>query len=96
MKSQGYQYVNYKLVGKLWSRDKLWFRAASMNSEIPKHASSSSSDGTANRNGGGIFIAIGTVGGAIVGGLMGQPSVGLLAGLALGAAAALLIWWRGR
>jgi hypothetical protein len=27
---------------------------------------------------------------------MGQPSAGLLAGLALGVLAALLIWWKGR
>jgi len=67
-----------------------------MNPETPKHASNSSTDGTANRNGGGIFIALGTLGGAIVGGLMGQPSAGLLAGLGLGALVALLIWWRGR
>lgn len=31
--------------------------------------------------GGGIFMAIGTLGGAIVGGLLGQPSAGLLIGL---------------
>ncbi len=67
-----------------------------MNPETPKHASNSSSDGTANRNGGGIFIAIGAIVGAFVGGLMGQPSAGLLAGLALGVLAALLIWWKGR
>jgi len=67
-----------------------------MNPETPKHASNSSTDGTANRNGGGIFIALGTLGGAIVGGLMRQPSAGLLAGLGLGALVALLIWWRGR
>jgi len=67
-----------------------------MNPEPPKHASNSSNDRPANRNGGGIFIAIGAIVGAIGGGLMGQPSAGLLAGLALGALAALLIWWRGR
>ncbi len=67
-----------------------------MNPDTPEHASNSSKNGSSNRNGGGIFIAIGTVGGAIIGGLMGQPSAGLLAGLALGALAALLIWWRGR
>ena len=67
-----------------------------MNPETSKHASNSSTDGTPNRNGGGIFIALGTIGGAIVGGLMGQPSAGLLAGLGLGALVALLIWWRGR
>lgn len=67
-----------------------------MNPETPKHASNSSSDGSKNRSGGGIFIAFGTLAGAIIGGLMGQPSAGLLTGLALGALAALLIWWQGR
>ena len=54
-----------------------------MNPENPEHASNSSGDGPKNRNGGG-------------GGYMGQPSAGLLAGLALGVLAALLIWWKGR
>ncbi len=67
-----------------------------MNSETPKHASNSSSDGSKNRNGGGVFIAIGAIAGAFVGGFMGQASAGLLAGLALGGLAALLIWWQGR
>lgn len=67
-----------------------------MTIENPKHASNPSSDGSKNRNGGGVFIAIGAIAGAIIGGFMGQPSAGLLAGLALGALAALLIWWKGR
>ncbi|MEH6660331.1 MAG: hypothetical protein V7679_01670 [Parasphingorhabdus sp.] len=67
-----------------------------MNPENPQHASNSSSDGSKNRNGGGVFIAIGAIVGAFVGGYMGQPSAGLLAGLALGVLAALLIWWNGR
>tara|TARA_R110000824_G_scaffold11746_7_gene51465 strand:- start:16863 stop:17066 length:204 start_codon:yes stop_codon:yes gene_type:complete len=67
-----------------------------MTIEKPQHASNPSSDGSKNRNGGGVFIAIGTIVGAIGGGYMGQPSAGLLAGLALGALAALIIWWQGR
>ncbi|WP_321325922.1 hypothetical protein [uncultured Parasphingorhabdus sp.] len=67
-----------------------------MNPETPKHASNSSSRGAKNRSGGGIFIAIGAIAGAVVGGFMGQPSAGLLTGLALGVLAALLIWWKGR
>jgi uncharacterized protein YqgC (DUF456 family) len=67
-----------------------------MNPEPQKDASKSSSDAPQNRNGGGVFIAIGAIVGVIAGGLMGQPSAGLLAGLALGALAALLIWWQGR
>lgn len=42
--------------------------------------------------GGGVFIAIFPIIGAIVGGLMGQPSIGLLAGLALGIITAIAIW----
>ena len=67
-----------------------------MNPEPSEHASNSSGDRSQNRSGGGVFIAIGAIVGAIGGGLMGQPSAGMLAGLALGALAALLIWWRGR
>jgi len=67
-----------------------------MMPETPKDASNSSSDGPQNRNGGGVFIAIGAIVGAIGGGLMGQPSAGLLAGLGLGALMALLVWWQGR
>ncbi len=67
-----------------------------MNSETPKHASNSSGDRPVNRSGGGVFIAIGAIVGAIAGGFMGQASAGLLAGLALGALVALAIWWTGR
>ena len=67
-----------------------------MNPEQPEHASNSSINGSQIRNGGGVFIAVGAIVGAIGGGLMGQPSAGLLAGLALGAVVALLIWWQGR
>ncbi|MGB5483831.1 hypothetical protein [Parasphingorhabdus sp.] len=67
-----------------------------MNSETPEHASDSSGDGSENRKGGGVFIAIGAIGGVFAGIYLGQPSAGLLAGLALGAAAALLVWLKGR
>ena len=67
-----------------------------MNPENPKNASKSSSDGSDNRKGGGVFIAIGAIVGVFAGGYLGQPSAGLLAGLALGAAAALLVWLKGR
>ena len=42
--------------------------------------------------GGGIFIAFLTLAGAIGGGYLGQPSIGLLAGLACGGALATLLW----
>lgn len=44
---------------------------------------------------GGALIALGAVGGATAGYLLREPTIGLLAGLALGVAASLLIWWRG-
>ena len=46
--------------------------------------------------GGGIFIAIGIVGGIIVGVATGEVTVAVLAGLGLGVLAALLLWWRNR
>lgn len=45
---------------------------------------------------GGFFMAILTLGGAFAGGLAGQPTVGLLAGFALGVAIALALWWKDR
>lgn len=41
---------------------------------------------------GGVFLALGTIGGVIVGATIGEPSAGFLVGLAIGAAAALLVW----
>jgi hypothetical protein len=41
---------------------------------------------------GGFIIAVAIVAGTIIGGLNGQPSIGLLAGLGLGVAAALAVW----
>ena len=46
-----------------------------------------------NKAAGGIFIAIGMLGGAIVGVLMDQPSAGMVLGLGLGIAAAALTWF---
>jgi glucose dehydrogenase len=45
---------------------------------------------------GGFPIAFGAIGGAALGFAVGQPTFYLLAGLALGIVAALLIWWRTR
>jgi hypothetical protein len=41
---------------------------------------------------GGFIIAVAIVAGTILGGLAGQPSIGLLVGLGLGAVAALAVW----
>ena len=49
-----------------------------------------------NPRGGGAIIALLAMAGVIGGGLMGQPSAGLLAGLGLGAAIALFLWFRDR
>ncbi|WP_066520190.1 hypothetical protein [Sphingobium cloacae] len=52
--------------------------------------------GKNNPTGAGAIIALLILGGAIVGGLMGQPSAGLLVGAAIGLAIALLLWLRER
>lgn len=49
-----------------------------------------------NPAGGGVFIALGAVVGVVAGHFQGQPSAGLIAGLAGGAAIALLVWLRDR
>lgn len=51
---------------------------------------------TGTTSAGGVFIAILTIAGAIVGGLMGQPSIGMLAGFAAGCSIAVAIWWKER
>jgi uncharacterized BrkB/YihY/UPF0761 family membrane protein len=45
---------------------------------------------------GGFILAICILAGTILGGLLGQPSAGLLAGGALGVLIALALWWRDR
>lgn len=45
---------------------------------------------------GGFFLAVLTLVGAVVGGLAGQPSIGLLTGFGLGVAIALGLWWKDR
>ena len=44
------------------------------------------------RLGGGIFLAIGPLAGAAIGMALGEPSLGLLAGLGAGALLALALW----
>ena len=46
----------------------------------------------APRLAGGIFIAIGMLGGAVVGVVVDQPSAGMVIGLGIGIAAAALTW----
>ena len=47
-------------------------------------------------NAGGFFIAAGVVIGASAGVLLGQSTIGILAGTALGVAGALIVWLRNR
>ncbi len=46
------------------------------------------------QRGGGVFIAIGAIGGAAAGVVIGQSTIGILVGVALGIAAAILIGLR--
>ena len=64
----------------------------------PKHhlASSESSEVGRKSSGGGVFIALGAIIGVLAGGFMGQPSAGLLAGLFVGALAAVILWLKER
>lgn len=52
--------------------------------------------GKKNPTGAGAIIALLILAGTIGGGLLGQPSAGLLAGAALGVLIALLLWLRER
>lgn len=45
---------------------------------------------------GGLFIALGAIGGTAVGLFSGEPSIGLLIGLGAGVAAAIILWVRTR
>jgi len=58
---------------------------------VPEHTAPK-----ATSSAGGVFIALFTLAGTIAGGFMGQPSIGLLAGLALGVAIAITIWLKDR
>ena len=42
---------------------------------------------------GGFLLALSIMAGAVIGGLMGQPSIGLLAGTGVGLILLALIWW---
>lgn len=43
---------------------------------------------------GGVFVALGAIGGAATGFVLGQPTLWFLGGTAAGIFAALLTWWR--
>ena len=44
----------------------------------------------------GCLLAIAILGGAAIGMIVGQQTIGLLGGIAAGALMGALIWWRGR
>ncbi|HEX7782318.1 MAG TPA: hypothetical protein VF509_05895 [Sphingobium sp.] len=46
--------------------------------------------------GAGAIIAFLVMAGTIGGGILGQPSIGLLSGLGLGVLIAVILWWRER
>ena len=48
------------------------------------------------RRGGGCLIAAGVLIGPVIGVMFGETSIGLVAGLAIGAGIALFLWWRER
>lgn len=45
---------------------------------------------------GGVFIAVLAIAGVFIGGFMGQPTIGLLTGVAAGVAISLALWWKER
>ncbi|MFL0585255.1 MULTISPECIES: hypothetical protein [Sphingomonas] len=47
-------------------------------------------------NAGGFLIAVGLLAGTVIGLLVGQPSIGFLAGLAIGSAIAVAMWLKDR
>ncbi|MEO0439602.1 MAG: hypothetical protein AAF067_01880 [Pseudomonadota bacterium] len=51
---------------------------------------------TAPPSAGGFFLAAGCIAGVIIGGFMGQPSIGFLTGLGLGGVIALAMWYADR
>lgn len=65
-----------------WRSDARHGMAAGMSSKPPRNPRSA-----------GIALAILPLAGAFVGGLYGQPTIGLLIGLSLGVALALIMWW---
>ncbi len=44
------------------------------------------------RRAGGVLLAAGILGGVVIGSVLGQPSIGFLAGLGIGLAAVALVW----
>ncbi|HEY0625408.1 MAG TPA: hypothetical protein VGD10_01615 [Allosphingosinicella sp.] len=49
-------------------------------------------NGTRTPKSGGFLLAVAIIGGVVIGGLMGQPSIGFLAGVGVGLLALLAVW----
>lgn len=47
---------------------------------------------TRSTNAGGVFVALGAIGGTVGGSALGVPTAGLVVGLVLGGTAALIVW----
>jgi hypothetical protein len=45
---------------------------------------------------GGVLLAAGVLGGVVIGSVLGQPSIGFLAGLGIGLIAVILVWYGDR
>lgn len=82
--SQMPKWHKYPETGRLVSRDEPW------------HGASMANISNKQPTGSGAIIAFLTLGGAIGGGLLGQPTIGLLAGLGLGVIIAVVLWMRER
>lgn len=76
-----------RIFARRWRRGRAAAIASAMSDSSPRHPG-----GLA----GGVLVALFMIAGTLVGTLYRQPSIGFLAGLATGAALALLVWWLDR
>lgn len=67
-----------------------------MNSKPPSNRPTGTSSQQSRSFAGGAPLALLMIAGVIIGGEYGQPTVGLIAGTAVGVAIAIFIWRRGR
>lgn len=60
------------------------------------HGAAMPNDTPSSTMAGGVFLALGTIGGVMIGSINGQPSIGFLIGLGVGALLAGAVWWQDR
>ena len=53
-------------------------------------------NGTRTTKSGGFLLALSIFAGVLIGGFMGQPSIGFLTGLGVGILLLILVWWLDR